>query len=146
TEDEYAFTDRCDVFTRIQRQSPEIAMGVDEGGAGDQGMMFGYAAHETPELMPLPITLAHALCEAMDRAREGGTIPYLRPDGKSQVTVLYEDGRPVTVDKVVLAGPPRPEIKNEQISADLYAKIVVPLLQKYGFGVERSQLIVNGTG
>ena len=146
TEDEYEFTDRCDIFTRIQRQSPEIAMGVDEGGAGDQGMMFGYATNETPELMPLPITLAHALCEAMDRARETKSIPYLRPDGKSQVTVSYENGRPVRVDKVVLAVPHNPDIQNEQISADLYAKVVVPLLKKYGFGVEQSQLIVNGTG
>ena len=146
TEDEYQFTERCDVFTRIQRQSPEIAMGVDEGGAGDQGMMFGYATNETPELMPLPITLAHALCEAMDRARETREIPYLRPDGKSQVTVLYENGRPVTVDKVVLAVPHNPDIQNERISADLYATIVVPLLRKYGFGVEPAQLIVNGTG
>jgi S-adenosylmethionine synthetase len=146
TEDEYEFTDRCDFFTRIQRQSPEIAMGVDEGGAGDQGMMFGYATNETPELMPLPISLAHALCEAMDLARAAKTIPYLRPDGKSQVTVLYEDGRPVTVDKVVLAVPHSPDVQNEQISGDLYAKIVVPLLKKYGFAVERSQLIVNGTG
>jgi S-adenosylmethionine synthetase len=146
TEDVYDFTDRCEFFTRIQKQSPEIAMGVDQDGAGDQGMMFGYATNETPELMPLPITLAHALCEAMDRAREAGTIPYLRPDGKSQVTVLYENGKPVTVDRVVLAVPHKPEIENEQISSELYTKIVTPLLTKYGFGVERSQLIVNGTG
>jgi S-adenosylmethionine synthetase len=146
TEAEYEFTDGCDIFTRIQRQSPEIAMGVDEGGAGDQGMMFGYATDETPELMPLPITLAHALCEAMDRARESKQIAYLRPDGKSQVTVLYERGRPVRVDTVVLAVPHDPDIQNEQIGADLYGQIVVPLLKRYGFGVERSQLIVNGTG
>jgi S-adenosylmethionine synthetase len=146
TEAAYEFTDRCEVLVRIQRQSPEIAMGVDEGGAGDQGMMFGYATNETPELMPLPITLAHALCEGMDRARASKQIGYLRPDGKSQVTVSYERGRPVRIDKVVLAVPHNPDIENEQISADLYDKIVVPLLKKYGFGVEKSQLIVNGTG
>src|SRR5438132_3161446 len=146
TDEEYGFTDRCEVFIRIQKQSPEIAMGVDEGGAGDQGMMFGYATDETPELMPLPITLAHALCEAMDRARETRDIPYLRPDGKSQVTVLYEDGRPAKVDKVVLAVPHAPNVENSQLSLDLYGKVVTPLLAKYGFGVDRSQLIVNGTG
>jgi S-adenosylmethionine synthetase len=146
TETEFDFTDSCDIFTRIQKQSPEIAMGVDEGGAGDQGMMFGYATNETPELMPLPITLAHRLCQLMDEAREQRTIPYLRPDGKSQVTVLYENGKPMTVDKVVLAVPHSPEIENAQLAGDLYKKVVTPLLQKYGFGVESGQLIVNGTG
>lgn len=146
TVDEYEFTDRCQVIQQIQQQSPEIAQGVDEGGAGDQGMMFGYATNETPELMPLPITLAHALCAAMDNARETKSIAYLRPDGKSQVTVLYENGKPSTVDKVVLAVPHSPDVENEQILGDLYARIVTPLLKKYGFGIEKSQVIVNGTG
>lgn len=109
-------------------------------------MMFGYATNETPELMPLPITLAHALCAAMDNARETKSIAYLRPDGKSQVTVLYENGKPSTVDKVVLAVPHSPDVENEQILGDLYARIVTPLLKKYGFGIEKSQVIVNGTG
>jgi len=146
TEDVYEFTDRCDMFVRIQRQSPEIALGVDKDGAGDQGMMFGYATNETPELMPLPITLAHRLCQAMDEARERREIPYLRPDGKSQVTVLYDNGKPVSVEKVVLAVPHSPEIENEQLSADLYKTVVTPLMRKYGFDVPPSALIVNGTG
>lgn len=146
TEDEYNFTDRCDIFLRVQEQSPDIAMGVDAEGAGDQGMMFGYATNETPELMPLPISLAHALCEAMDRARETKLIGYLRPDGKSQVTVLYEDGRPTRIDKVVLAVPHNPDITTEQLNTDLYEKVVVPILAKYKFSVDTKDIIVNGTG
>jgi S-adenosylmethionine synthetase len=84
-------------------QSPDIAQGVDTGGAGDQGMMFGYACDETPELMPLPIQLAHALTRALSERRKSGTLPWLRPDGKAQVSVVYEDGRPVYVDTVVVS-------------------------------------------
>src|SRR5262249_1921081 len=126
--------------------SPEIAMGVDEGGAGDQGMMFGYATSETPELMPLPIWLAHRLCQAMDDAREQRTISYLRPDGKSQVTVLYENGKPVSADRVVLAVPHDPKVENAELSEALYKTVVTPLMSRYGFGVDKSHLIVNGTG
>ena len=146
TDPEFDFTDKCEMFVRIQRQSPDIAQGVDEGGAGDQGMMFGYATNETPELMPLPITLAHALCAAMDEAREKGTIPYLRPDGKSQVTVLYEDGKPVSIEKVVLAVPHKPDVHESQVNDDLFRIVVTPLLDKYKFGVGKDGLIVNGTG
>src|SRR6266436_9987754 len=92
----------CGVHNLIQAQSPDIAMGVDPGGAGDQGLMFGYACDETPELMPLPIQLAHRLCERLSQARKAGELPYLRPDGKSQVTVESRDGRPFRVDAVVI--------------------------------------------
>ncbi len=146
TEEEFGFTDRSPIFARISRQSPDIAQGVDDGGAGDQGMMFGYATNETPELMPLPITLAHALCHGIDAAREQRTIPYLRPDGKSQVTVRYEGGRPVAVEKVVMAVPHHPDATNEQLKADLIARVAGPILSRYGFGVEPRDVIVNGTG
>jgi S-adenosylmethionine synthetase len=146
TDPEFGFTDRSPIFTRISKQSPDIAQGVDADGAGDQGMMFGYATNETPELMPLPITVAHLLCQGMDSARETGTIPYLRPDGKSQVTVRYEAQKPKAVEKVVLAVPHRPDATNEQIIDDLYEKVVKPILSRYGFSVEKRDLIVNGTG
>jgi S-adenosylmethionine synthetase len=142
----FGFTYESPIFTRISEQSPDIAQGVDAEGAGDQGMMFGYATNETPELMPLPITLAHLLCQGMDTAREQGSIPYLRPDGKSQVTVRYENRRPKAVEKVVLAVPHNPDVATEQIVRDLYQKVVTPILQRYGFGVAPSELIVNGTG
>jgi len=91
----------CAVMSTIDRQSVDIAQGVDTGGAGDQGMMFGYASDETPELMPLPIQLAHALTQRLARLRKNGTLPWLRPDGKAQVSVIYDDGRPIAVDTVV---------------------------------------------
>ena len=95
--------DTCAVLSSIHGQSPDIAMGVDPGGAGDQGLMFGYACRETESLMPLPIALAHDLCRALSRARRDGAIDYLRPDGKSQVTVQYDGDRPVRVDTVVVS-------------------------------------------
>ena len=93
----------CAVISTIDRQSPDIAQGVDTGGAGDQGMMFGYATDETPELMPLPIQLAHALTHRLSVLRKDGTLPWLRPDGKAQVSVVYEDHVPVAVDTVVIS-------------------------------------------
>lgn len=146
TEDEYGFTDRSPIFTRISQQSPDIAQGVDADGAGDQGMMFGYATNETPELMPLPITLAHMLCHGIDSARETGTIPYLRPDGKSQVTVRYEGGRPKAIEKVVMAVPHHPDATPDQVKRDLFERVATPILARYGFGVDVDDVIVNGTG
>jgi S-adenosylmethionine synthetase len=146
TDDHFEFNDRSDVIVRIHQQSPEIAVGVDSGGAGDQGMMFGYAARETPELMPLPIALAHRLTEAMDQARVSGVLPFLRPDGKSQVTVAYDGLRPVEVTKVVLAVPHDPSISNDDLSTALFEKVVEPTLRAYGFFIHPANLIVNGTG
>lgn len=131
----------------VHQQSPEIAMGVDQQGAGDQGMMFGFAINETPELMPLPIAIAHALTRRIDEARESGELAWLRPDGKAQVTVRYEDGKPVGIEKVVLAVAHDEKTSAEQVRADAIKQIVAPVLAKYKFEVPKdSDIIINGTG
>ena len=125
TEAGYGFdANTCAVMSTIDAQSPDIAQGVDTGGAGDQGMMFGYACDETEELMPLPITLAHRLTRALADRRKDGTLPWLRPDGKSQVTVLYENGRPVAVDTVVVSTQHSESIKNSTIEAAVRKDII----------------------
>jgi S-adenosylmethionine synthetase len=112
------------VQTAVHGQSPDIAMGVDTGGAGDQGIMFGFACTETPELMPLPITLAHKLAQKVTALRKSGELPYLRPDSKSQVTVLYEDGKPVHVDTVVISTQHSADVSQEQIRKDMIEKAI----------------------
>ena len=140
------FTDKSPIEVHIHEQSPEISAGVKKKGAGDQGMMFGFACNETEELMPLPITLAQRLAEKIDEVREKKILPYLRPDGKSQVTVEYKNGKPTGIKNVVLAAPHDPKIKLEQVKHDLYEKVVKPVLKKYGFKVLEKDIIVNGTG
>src|SRR5213082_1127524 len=114
----------CAVLSSIHSQSPDIAMGVDPGGAGDQGLMFGYACNETPELMPLPIQLAHQLALRLSQARKSGQLPYLRPDGKSQVTVEYRDGRPFRVDAVVISSQHAPEVGNDQLRSEIREHVI----------------------
>ncbi len=128
---EYGFDSHtCAVMTTIDDQSPDIAMGVDKGGAGDQGLMFGYACRETRQLMPLPIMLAHAITRRLALVRRRGIIPYLRPDGKSQVTVEYEDGRPVRVDTVVVSSQHAASAGHARIERDIIEKVVAPILPK----------------
>ena len=125
TRAKYGFDcDTCAVLSALDRQSPDIAMGVDTGGAGDQGLMFGYACNETPELMPLPIQLAHQLARRLSAVRKSGELPYLRPDGKSQVTVEYRDGRPFRLEAVVISSQHDPEVTNEQLRGEILAKVI----------------------
>jgi S-adenosylmethionine synthetase len=120
----------CGILNSIQAQSPDIAMGVDTGGAGDQGMMFGYACDETPELMPLPITLAHKLARRLSALRRDGTLPYLRPDGKSQVSVEYVDGKPARIDAVVISTQHGEEVSIEQLRKDVKKHIMEAVLPR----------------
>src|SRR5262252_8302761 len=114
----------CAVLSSIHSQSPDIAMGVDTGGAGDQGLMFGYACTETDELMPMPIMLAHKLVKGLSCLRRDGTLDYLRPDGKSQVTIEYDDTKPVRVDAVVVSSQHSPDVSNERMRDDITSKII----------------------
>src|SRR4249920_3882155 len=120
--------DTCAVLSSIHSQSPDIAMGVDTGGAGDQGLMFGFACTETPELMPLPIMLAHKLVRALSQNRRDGVLDYLRPDGKSQVTVEYDGYRPVRIDAVVLSTQHSPTATQDTIREDLIEKVINPVI------------------
>jgi S-adenosylmethionine synthetase len=125
TRAKYGFDcDTCSVLSALDSQSPDIAMGVDTGGAGDQGLMFGFACNETPELMPLPIQLAHRLSFRLSEARKSGKLPYLRPDGKSQVTVEYRDGRPFRVDAVVISSQHDPDVSNDQLRAEIEEHVI----------------------
>lgn len=140
------FTYKSPISILIHQQSPEISRGVEKKGAGDQGMMFGFACRETKNLMPLPITIAHLLTRAIDISREKKNLPYLKPDGKSQVTVAYKNGKPYKVTRVVLAVPHESNIKTEEVKSDLFKAVVKPILAELGFKIKLSELILNGTG
>ena len=135
----------CGILTAIDKQSPDIAMGVDTGGAGDQGMMFGFACRETPELMPLPIQTAHRLAQRLSEVRRDGTLPYLRPDGKTQVTVEYDGVKPVRVDAVVVSTQHAPEIKTEDLRRDVEAHVIRPVIAE-GMRDAKTAIHINPTG
>ncbi|MGH7539438.1 MAG: methionine adenosyltransferase [Gemmatimonadota bacterium] len=138
--------DRCAVLTAVGRQSADIAQGVDTGGAGDQGMMFGYATDETESMMPLPITLAHRLTRRLAEVRRSGTIPWVRPDGKSQVTVEYDGGRPVRIPTVVVSAQHGPEPTNEEIRREIIARVVEPVLPPELVDPDAITYHINPTG
>jgi S-adenosylmethionine synthetase len=137
----------CAVITAIDDQSGDIAMGVDRGGAGDQGLMFGYACRETPELMPLPIMLAHRITRGLSKARREGALDFLRPDGKSQVTVEYEGNRPVRIDTVVVSTQHQDGVKHERIAAEVKERIIAPVLPPELIDAKRPiKFFINPTG
>ena len=136
----------CAILTTIDRQSADIALGVDHGGAGDQGMMFGYASDETPSLMPLPIVLAHRLAERLAAVRKAGDLSWLRPDGKTQVSVTYEGDRPVGISKVVVAAQHSDLIDSKELRAGVIALVVRPVLAEAGFELVDADVLVNPTG
>ncbi len=156
----YGFdADTCGILVSIDEQSQDIAMGVDASveaklksedeldsiGAGDQGMVFGFAVRETPELMPLPISLAHRLARRLSEVRKDGTLPYLRPDGKTQVTVEYENGIPKHIDTIVISTQHGPEIEHAQITKDMLEHVIKPILPSELFD-EKTKLFINPTG
>jgi S-adenosylmethionine synthetase len=149
---EWGFSIESEFSNDVHQQSPEISMGVDQKdsdviGAGDQGMMFGFACDDTPELMPLPIALAHALTRRIDEARENKDLPWLRPDGKAQVTVRYEGGKAAGVEKLVMAVAHSEDATAEQVREEAIEKVVKPVLGKYKFDLpEDGNIIINGTG
>lgn len=146
THPEWGFSDQSKIVNILHEQSPEISVGVDDFGAGDQGLMFGYATNETPEYLPLPIVLAHDLVRGLDEARESGKLPHLRPDGKAQVVVRYEDGVPVAVEHVTIAVPHHEEISLERVRDDIYQQIITPVLKARDLSIGTKDVIVNGTG
>lgn len=135
----------CSVISSIHEQTPDIAMGVDVGGAGDQGMMFGYACKETDELMPLPIMLAHKLVKRLSQVRKEGILEYLRPDGKSQVTVEYENGKPIRVDTIVIAAQHSPAVTQSELREDIIEHVIEFTIPQQ-MRDEKIKIFINPTG
>jgi S-adenosylmethionine synthetase len=147
TRAKYGFDyETCSVITSIDQQSSDIAMGVDTGGAGDQGLMFGFACNETEELMPLPIMLAHKIAMRLSEVRRSEVLPYLRPDGKSQVTIEYKDGKPFRIDTVVVSSQHSPDVHLKDLKDDIIEKVVRPIIPKDLLDEEKIKYYINPTG
>jgi S-adenosylmethionine synthetase len=147
TRAKYGFDfETCGVIAAIDEQSSDIAMGVDNLGAGDQGLMFGYACNETPELMPLPIMLAHKLVMRLSERRKSGALDYVRPDGKSQVSVRYVDGKPTAVETVVVSTQHSPEVSNDQIRQDIIEQVILPTIPAEMIDRKKCVFHINPTG
>jgi len=138
-------SDTCAVVCTVKRQSPDIAMGVDTGGAGDQGLMFGFACDETAELMPMPIQLAHRLTQRLSELRKNGKVPFLRPDGKSQVTVEYRDGKPARVECVVISTQHSEDVSNDQLRSTVVEQVIKPIVPAHMLD-SRTKFHINPTG
>lgn len=144
---EWGFSNESTFSNDIHEQSSDIAVGVEQDGAGDQGMMFGFACKDTPELMPMPIAIAHSLTRRIDEVRESGELAWLRPDGKAQVTVRYENEIPVAIEKLVAAVAHNERTTAKQVRKDVIDHIFEPVLKRYGFSLpSSSNIVVNGTG
>lgn len=146
TDTKLGFSDKSDIKIYIHQQSAEIASGVDQDGAGDQGMMFGFATDETKTLMPTSLAIAHSLVENLDRLRSAKKLTYLLPDGKSEVTVAYEKGKPKRIERVVLAVAHKKSVSEKQLFDDLFKKLIMPTLNKFKFKVDRKNVVINGAG
>ncbi|MFQ5991062.1 MAG: methionine adenosyltransferase [Nitrospiraceae bacterium] len=136
----------CSVLTSIHQQSSDIAMGVDSGGAGDQGLMFGYASNETAELMPMPIVLAHRLTKRLAEVRKKRILPWVRPDGKSQVTVEYRNGRPVRIDSIVVSTQHSPDVSSKKIEREIIERVIKPVMPDKIFDPVSVKYFINPTG
>jgi S-adenosylmethionine synthetase len=136
----------CSVVTSIDAQSGDIAMGVDTGGAGDQGLMFGYASNETAELMPMPIVLAHRLTKRLAEVRKKNILPWVRPDGKAQVTVEYKNGKPVRIDTIVVSTQHSDKVTSKKIEKDIREKVIMPMMPKSIFDPKKVKFHINPTG
>ncbi len=147
TRAKYGFDyETCAVITAIHEQSPDIAQGVDIGGAGDQGLMFGYACTETPELMPMPIMLAHKLAMRLAEVRKKDILPYLRPDGKTQVTIEYIDGKPARIDTIVISAQHSPDVTLRDLKEDIIDHVIKPVVPKEMLDEENIKYHINPTG
>jgi S-adenosylmethionine synthetase len=147
TRAKYGFDyETCAVITSIHEQSGDIALGVDTGGAGDQGIMFGYACNETPELMPMPIMLAHKLAMKLAEVRKNDILPYLRPDGKTQVTIEYRDGKPHRIDTIVVSSQHSPDVKLKDLKEDIIEKVIKPTVPRDLLDEENITYHINPTG
>ncbi|MBI5102498.1 MAG: methionine adenosyltransferase [Nitrospirae bacterium] len=147
TRAKYGFDyETCSVITSIDQQSGDIAMGVDTGGAGDQGLMFGFACNETPELMPMPIMLAHKIAMKLSEVRKQDILGYLRPDGKSQVTIEYRDGRPFRIDTIVVSSQHSPDVHMKDMREDLIEKVIKPVIPHELLDEETVKYYINPTG
>ncbi len=147
TSADYGFdADTCAVITSIDEQSADIAMGVNPGGAGDQGLMFGYACNETDVLMPLPITMAHRMAQQLAAVRKDGTLPWVRPDGKTQITALYDGHKPVAIDTVVVSTQHDAEISESDLRDAIQAHVIEPVLAKFSIDHDGYKSHINPTG
>ncbi len=147
TRAKYGFDyETCSVITSIDQQSGDIAMGVDTGGAGDQGLMFGFACNETPELMPMPIMLAHKIAMKLSEVRKQDLLGYLRPDGKSQVTIEYKDGKPYRIDTIVVSSQHSPDVHMKEMREDIIEKVIKPVVPHELLDEETVKYYINPTG